>query len=144
MLSHCSIVIFDLGGVLIDWNPRYLYRKLFNGDEQAMEHFLANICSPAWNKQQDAGRSFAEGCAFLKAVHPGATQYIDAWFDRYDEMLAGPILRHNVESAVAVGLQGILFTSPDQVRDKLAKVGFPVRVRLEFEGPQRDAIEGDL
>ncbi len=51
-------VIFDLGVVLIDWNPRYLYRKLFNGDEQAMEHFLPNICSPAWNKQQDAGRTF--------------------------------------------------------------------------------------
>ena len=86
-----GIVVFDLGGVLIDWNPRYLYRKLFNGDEQAMEHFLANICSPTWNKEQDAGRSFAEGCASLKALHPEAAVYIDAWFDRYDEMLAGPI-----------------------------------------------------
>jgi 2-haloacid dehalogenase len=89
--SKRSVAVFDLGGVLIDWNPRYLYRQLFNGDEQAMEHFLSNICSPAWNEQQDAGRSFAEGCASLKAIHPQAAQCIDAWFERYDEMLAGPI-----------------------------------------------------
>lgn len=89
--SKRSVAVFDLGGVLIDWNPRYLYRKLFNGDEQAMEHFLSNICSPAWNEQQDAGRSFADGCASLKAIHPEAALCIDAWFKRYDEMLAGPI-----------------------------------------------------
>jgi 2-haloacid dehalogenase len=90
MTNH-SIAVFDLGGVLIDWNPRYLYRKLFNGNEQAMEDFLENVCSPAWNREQDAGRSFAEGCALLKATHPKAAHYIDAWFERYDEMLAGPI-----------------------------------------------------
>ena len=86
-----NTVVFDLGGVLIDWNPRYLYRKLFNGDEPAMEDFLTNICSPAWNKQQDAGRSFAEGCASLRAIYPEASHHIAAWFERYDEMLAGPI-----------------------------------------------------
>jgi 2-haloacid dehalogenase len=89
--SKRSVAVFDLGGVLIDWNPRYLYRKLFNGDEQAMEHFLSHICTPAWNKQQDAGRSFAEGCALLKATHPEAAHAIDAWLERYNEMLAGPI-----------------------------------------------------
>jgi 2-haloacid dehalogenase len=88
--SKRRVAVFDLGGVLIDWNPRYLYRKLFD-DVQAMEHFLSDICSPAWNKQQDAGRSFAEGCALLKAIHPQAGESIDAWFERYDEMLAGPI-----------------------------------------------------
>jgi 2-haloacid dehalogenase len=86
-----SAVVFDLGGVLIDWNPRYLYRKLFNGDERAMEEFLTTICTPAWNTQQDAGRSFSEGCAHLKALHPNASPLIDAWFEGYDEMLAGPI-----------------------------------------------------
>ena len=91
MTAQRLVAVFDLGGVLIDWNPRYLYRKLFNGDESAMEHFLANVCAPSWNKQQDAGRSFAEGCALLKVVHPEATYLIDAWFERYDEMLAGPI-----------------------------------------------------
>ena len=63
-MQHTTVV-FDLGGVLIDWNPRYLYRTLFGGDTAAMEHFLTHVCSPAWNHQQDAGRSFAEGCAEL-------------------------------------------------------------------------------
>ena len=85
------IAVFDLGGVLIDWNPRYLYRKLFAHDEPGMEQFLSTICTHSWNTQQDAGRSFAEGCASLKAVHPHAGALIDAWFERYDEMLAGPI-----------------------------------------------------
>jgi len=54
------VVVFDLGGVLIEWNPRYLYRKLFAGDEAAMESFLANVCTVEWNERQDAGRSFAD------------------------------------------------------------------------------------
>lgn len=91
MSAQKSVVVFDLGGVLIDWNPRYLYRKLFNGDETAMEHFLTTICAPAWNREQDAGRTFAEGCRLLKAEYPHAAELIDAWFTRYDEMLAGPI-----------------------------------------------------
>jgi 2-haloacid dehalogenase len=85
------VAVFDLGGVLIDWNPRHLYRKLFHGDEAAMEHFLANVCTPSWNLQQDAGRSFADACASLKLLHPGQAALIDAWFERYEEMLAGPI-----------------------------------------------------
>jgi len=86
-----SIVVFDLGGVLIDWNPRYLYRKLFAGDDAAMERFLANVCSPSWNSQQDAGRSFAEACASLKLEHPSHVELIDAWFQRHEEMLGGPV-----------------------------------------------------
>ena len=85
------IAVFDLGGVLIDWNPRYLYRKLFAHDEPGMEQFLSTICTHSWNTQQDAGRSFAEGCASLKAIHPHSGALIDAWLERYDEMLAGPI-----------------------------------------------------
>ena len=91
MKSEASVVVFDLGGVLVDWSPRYLYRKLFNGDEAAMEHFLATVCTQAWNLQQDAGRSFAEACGFLKTIHPEKSELIDAWFDRFDEMLAGTI-----------------------------------------------------
>ena len=86
-----SIVVFDLGGVLIDWNPRYLYRKLFAGDDDAMERFLANICSPSWNSQQDAGRTFAEACASLKLEHPSHAELIDAWFQRHEEMLGGAV-----------------------------------------------------
>ena len=85
-----SIVVFDLGGVLIDWNPRYLYRKLI-GDEAAMEHFLANVCTQDWNERQDAGRSFAEAAALLKAEHADKAHLIDAFGARFDEMMAGPI-----------------------------------------------------
>jgi 2-haloacid dehalogenase len=86
-----SIAVFDLGGVLVDWNPRYLYRKLFPGDEAAMEHFLANVCTSAWNLQQDAGRKFADACALLKAEHPNHCEMIDAWIQRQPEMISGPI-----------------------------------------------------
>lgn len=84
-------VIFDLGGVLIDWDPRHLYRKLFVGDEAAMEHFLATVCTGEWNRCQDAGRSFAEGARLLKAEHPHKSDLIDAYGNRFDEMIAGPI-----------------------------------------------------
>lgn len=86
-----STAVFDLGGVLIDWNPRYLYRKLLDGDEAAVEHFLSTVCTQSWNEQQDAGRTFAEGCAVLKAVHPHQSELIDAWFAGYEEMLGGEI-----------------------------------------------------
>jgi len=92
MITMRSLAVFDLGGVLIDWNPRHLYRKLFDGDEKAMEHFLATVCTPSWNAQQDAGRTFADACASVRLAHPRQARLIDAWFERYDEMLAGPIL----------------------------------------------------
>ena len=86
-----SIVVFDLGGVLIDWDPRHLYRKLFAGDDAAMEYFLAAVCTHEWNRRQDAGRSFAEGAQLLKAEHPDKAELIDAYYSRFDEMMAGPI-----------------------------------------------------
>src|SRR5208283_4819720 len=90
-MTDRSVAVFDLGGVLIDWNPRHLYRKLFNGDDVAMEHFLATVCTSQWNLQQDAGRSLAEACALLRSEFPAHAKMIDAWMERYDEMLAGPI-----------------------------------------------------
>ena len=85
------VTVFDLGGVLVDWNPRYLYRKLFGGDEAAMERFLATICTQAWNECQDAGRPFAEANAELVARYPDQVELIEAWGKRFDEMMAGPI-----------------------------------------------------
>ena len=87
-----SVVVFDLGGVLIDWNPRHLYRKLFVGAEAAMENFLATVCTHEWNRCQDAGRSFADGARLLKAQYPDKAELIDAYHARFDEMLAGPIV----------------------------------------------------
>ena len=85
------MAIFDLGGVLLDWNPRHLYRKLFNGDEAAMEHFLATVCTTEWNERQDAGRSFAEATRELLPQHADKLDLIDAWCKRFGEMIAGTI-----------------------------------------------------
>jgi 2-haloacid dehalogenase len=79
--------IFDLGGVLIDWNPRYLYRRLFAGDEPGMERFLAEVCTPAWNRELDRGRPFQEAIDELKLEHPGQAPLIQAYWDRWPEML---------------------------------------------------------
>lgn len=83
-------VIFDLGGVLIDWNPRHLYRPLFN-DDAAMERFLAEVCSPDWNEQQDAGRPWNEAIALLLAKFPKQASLIHAYRERWEEMLGGPL-----------------------------------------------------
>ena len=84
-------MIFDLGGVLLDWDPRHLYRKLFDGDDAAMERFLGEICTMTWHVQHDAGRPFAQTCAELKRKHPGHDALIDAFGERHDEMFDGTI-----------------------------------------------------
>lgn len=90
MRRSVRAVVFDLGGVLIDWNPRHLYRKLFR-DAAAMERFLAEICTQAWNEEQDSGRPFAEAVALLVERHPEQADLIRAYDARWPEMLAGPI-----------------------------------------------------
>src|SRR5512132_1453235 len=83
-------VIFDVGGVLIDWNPRHLYRKLFAGDgDDAMEWFLAEVCTPEWNLRQDAGRPFAEAVAELTGRFPDHADLIAAYDARWEEMVRG-------------------------------------------------------
>jgi len=85
------VVVFDLGGVLLQWNPRHLYRKLFAGDEAAMESFLATVCTVEWNERQDAGRSFADAVADLVPRHPDKVELIEAFGRRFDEMIPGAI-----------------------------------------------------
>jgi 2-haloacid dehalogenase len=84
-------VVFDLGGVLIDWNPRHLYRKLFDGDDLGMERFLTSVCTQPWNEQHDRGRSFSESIAELSTRHPSYEVMIRAYRARWPEMLNGPI-----------------------------------------------------
>lgn len=88
-MKHPAI-IFDLGGVLIDWDPRYLYRKLFS-DHGEMERFLREICTTEWNNQQDRGRSWAEAVEILAAQHPEHREMISAYHLRWEEMLGGPL-----------------------------------------------------
>ena len=85
------VVVFDLGGVLLQWNPRFLYRKLFDGDEAAMEHFLGTVCSQEWNERQDAGRSFADAVAELVPMHAHQAELIEAFGKRFGEMIPGAI-----------------------------------------------------
>ncbi len=81
-------VVFDLGGVLLDWNPRHLYRKLF-ADPVELELFLSEVCSPAWHAPHDRGESTAASCAQLASRHPELTELIWAWSSRSEEMIGG-------------------------------------------------------
>ena len=83
-------IIFDFGGVLVDWNPRYLYRKIF-ADEQEMEWFLQQVCPPQWNALLDAGLPFEEAIAERKEKYPRYAQALDAYFARWDEMMGGEV-----------------------------------------------------
>jgi 2-haloacid dehalogenase len=90
MPEKITTIIFDLGGVLIDWNPRYLYRKIFETEEE-VTWFLENICTSDWNDLQDAGRSFEEATAELIQKHPEFAEPISAWYTRWQETISGPI-----------------------------------------------------
>jgi 2-haloacid dehalogenase len=84
-----NTIVFDLGAVLIDWNPHYLYEKIFK--EEDMHHFLATVCTPAWNEEQDGGRSLAEATRVLIAQFPEQEENIRFFYDRWPEMLRGEI-----------------------------------------------------
>jgi 2-haloacid dehalogenase len=86
--QNVQAVVFDLGGVLIDWNPRYLYRQLFS-DETAMESFLATICTDAWHHRHDLGVDVTASCRQLAGQHPQQRDLIMAWAERGEEMAAG-------------------------------------------------------
>lgn len=83
-------VIFDIGGVLIDWNPEYLFRKIF-AEEEEMKFFLSEICSPAWNDLQDAGRPLEEATEWLVDRHPEYEKEIRNYYGRWEEMLGGAV-----------------------------------------------------
>jgi 2-haloacid dehalogenase len=85
-----TAVVFDLGGVLIDWNPRYLYRRLF-ADEREMEDFLRDVCPQAWNERQDAGNPIAAATVRQVDLFPQHAELIRAYYGRWEEMLGGPI-----------------------------------------------------
>ncbi|KTC48270.1 haloacid dehalogenase [Pseudomonas fluorescens ABAC62] len=83
-------VVFDFGGVLFDWNPQHLYRKLI-ADDQERQWFLDNICTQAWNTEQDAGRPLAEATRTLTDRYPHHHTLIQAYYERWHEMLRGPL-----------------------------------------------------
>ncbi len=85
-----NTIIFDLGNVLIDWNPAYVYRTIFETEEE-VKHFLDHVCSPEWNEAQDGGRSLQEATDILIAEFPEQEANIRAYYGRYEEMLGGPL-----------------------------------------------------
>lgn len=97
-MNHTTIdtVIFDLGGVLVDWNPEYLFRKIFD-NEAEMRRFLTEITTSEWNELQDAGRPLAEATEWLVERHPRYEEQIRAYYGRWEEMLGGAI-----EATVAI------------------------------------------
>ncbi len=88
--NSISTIVFDLGGVLIDWNPRHLYKRIF-ADEAGMEYFLEEICTQDWNAQQDAGRTLEEATNLLLDQHPQYMEEIKMYYGRWEEMLNGSI-----------------------------------------------------
>lgn len=89
-MATFNTIIFDLGGVLIDWNPDYVYKTIFDTDEERL-WFYKNICTHDWNEEQDAGRSLAEGTEILVKQFPEQEANIRAYYGRWEEMLGGAI-----------------------------------------------------
>lgn len=89
-MAEIHTVIFDLGGVLIDWNPRYMYRSMFDSEEK-MEWFLQHICTNEWNERQDEGYPLSRATEELVFRYPEWEKEIRAYYGRWEEMLAGPI-----------------------------------------------------
>ncbi|MCR9287889.1 MAG: HAD family phosphatase [Bacteroidetes bacterium] len=102
-MTQLDTIVFDLGGVLIDWNPKYVFNQLFDNQIE-MDYFFENICTSEWNIQQDAGRPLQEATDSLIEKHPHYESYIRAYYGRWQEMLGGPIqetveiLRHLINS----------------------------------------------
>jgi 2-haloacid dehalogenase len=90
-VKQIDTVLFDLGGVLVDWNPRYLYAPHFGEDRERMEHFLAHVCAPEWNHTMDAGKPFSEAVAERQALFPEHADLIALWKDGWQQMLGAPI-----------------------------------------------------
>lgn len=90
IVMSSQTIIFDLGGVLIDWNPEYVFRTVIP-DEEKRAFFFANICTSEWNVEQDAGRSLADGTELLVSQWPDWEAEIRAFYGRWEEMLGGPI-----------------------------------------------------
>ncbi len=89
-MKKVDTIIFDLGGVLIDWNPRYLYRKIFKTEDE-ISWFLENICTPEWNDMQDAGRSFQAATEELELRFPEHREPIRAYYGRWKETMGGAV-----------------------------------------------------
>lgn len=117
MTRSPTTVVFDVGNVLLRWDPRHLYRKIFD-DEQRMEWFLSTICTAEWNIEQDRGRDWEEAVALLVERHPEHETPIRAFHDRWHETVSG-VFEDNVA-----------------LLQKLREAGVPTYCITNFSGPK--------
>jgi 2-haloacid dehalogenase len=92
-MNNINTIIFDFGGVLIDWNPRYMYRDEFE-ESSEMEDFLNRVCTDDWNLQQDKGRSLTEGTRILQEKFPEHVEKIRLFYDQWEKMIKGDIAQN--------------------------------------------------
>lgn len=121
-----STVVFDVGNVLLRWDPRHLYRKLFD-DEARMEWFLAHVCTHDWNVEQDRGRDWDEAVALLVERHPEEEPFIRAFHERWHETVEG-VFEDNVgvlERLRVAGVPNYCITNFSGAKFREAKVRFP-------------------
>ena len=90
MTASIKAIVFDFGGVLLQWDPHRLYRRYFDQPQQ-IDEFLAEINFTSWNAEQDRGRPFAEGMAELSDRFPHYAHLIHAYYDHFEDTIVGPI-----------------------------------------------------
>lgn len=120
-------IVFDFGGVLLDWNPRYFYNTYFE-DKEEMEYFLSNVCTHEWNAEQDRGRSFDEGIRMLQEQFPPYKEAIRLFRDKWEYMLKGE-LPESVEllkrlKGMGYAVYGLTNWSAETIRLAYSKYGF--------------------
>jgi 2-haloacid dehalogenase len=137
--SRASVVVFDFGGVLVDWNPRHLYRKLI-ADPAEMERFLAEVTTREWHSVQDHGGDCAEATRRLQALHPGKEALIAAFYQRFAEMndVVFPEMVALVERLHTAGTPLYLLSNAPDLLD--AWLRGPARQRHPFLGLFRDYV----
>jgi 2-haloacid dehalogenase len=120
-------VVFDIGGVLLDWNPDYLYRELIP-DAGRREHFLTTVATPEWNLQMDAGRTWAEAVAELSSLHPEHAEWIEAYDTGWLKMVSG-LIEGTADIITELRAQGVptyALTNFSAEKWEIAKEAFPI------------------
>jgi 2-haloacid dehalogenase len=135
-----TVIVFDIGNVLLRWNPRNLYRKVFQATPQ-MEWFLANICDTPWNEAQDLGRKWIDAIAERIALFPQWESEIRAYDERWVEMLDGEITENVclLKQLKSAGMRTFAITNFSTEKLELAKAQF--RFFEHFDGM---LVSGDV
>jgi 2-haloacid dehalogenase len=129
-----DVVVFDIGGVLLDWSPTYLYTDLIP-DEGERAHFLTKVATPAWNHKQDEGRPWAEAVAELTSLHPEHAEWIEAYDTGWLKMVKGVFedTAAVLAELQAAGVPTYALTNFSAEKWDVAKDAFPVLKHFDGE-----------